>query len=127
MSYLFIFIGGGIGAVFRVLLGGWIDSHTGQSFPWGTIVINILGSFTIGLVAFGTDVDSRYYLPSIARQFIMLGILGGFTTFSSFSLQTLQLARDGEWFSAALNVTISLVLCLVGVWLGALCGQAVNR
>jgi fluoride exporter len=71
--------------------------------------------------------DGRLLVGSTARQFVMIGIFGGYTTFSSFSLQTLLLARDGEWWLVAANITLSLVLCLVGVWFGSAAGAVINR
>ena len=71
--------------------------------------------------------DGRLLVGSTARQFVMIGIFGGYTTFSSFSLQTLTLAQDGQWWLAAANITLSLVLCLVGVWLGSAAGVVLNR
>ena len=81
-------------------------------------MINVTGSFAIGLFATLTGPDGRVFVPGEWRQFFMIGICGGYTTFSSFSLQTLTLAQDGEWFWAGLNIGLSLVLCLFGVWLG---------
>jgi CrcB protein len=91
------------------------------------LVVNVTGSFLIGLFAVVTGPDGRLLVGSIARQFVMVGIFGGYTTFSSFSLQTLNLARDGQWGLAAANIILSLVLCLGGVWLGFAAGMAVNR
>ena len=89
-----------------------------QRFPWGTLLVNVAGSFAIGLLAALVTADGRPALGSDARAFLMVGVLGGFTTFSSFSLETLTLARTGALGAAAANVALSLVLCLGGVWLG---------
>ncbi len=126
-QYLIIFVGGGLGSVFRMLVSGSIARHFGESFPLGTLVVNISGSFLIGLIATLTDTDGRFFLGPLARQFLMIGILGGYTTFSSFSLQTLNLARDGEWLYAAVNASLSLAFCLVGAWLGHLAAMSVNH
>ena len=80
--------------------------------------MNVSGSFIIGFVAALTDPAGPFLVAPRIRQFVMIGILGGYTTFSSFSLQTLELARDGDWFRAGLNSVLSLVCCLLAVWLG---------
>ena len=118
MSYLLVAIGSTIGGTLRFWLSGVIANWVGQTFPWGTLVINITGSFAIGLFGTLTGPDGRVFVPGEWRQFFMIGICGGYTTFSSFSLQTLTLAQDGEWFWASLNIVLSVVLCLFGVWLG---------
>ena len=118
MTYLLVAIGSALGGTLRYWLSGLIANWVGQTFPWGTLVINITGSFAIGLIASLTGPDGRIFVPSEWRQFLMVGICGGYTTFSSFSLQTLSLAQDGEFLPAALNVGLSVGLCLFGVWLG---------
>ena len=123
---LWIFIGGGLGSLARWGASGWIANTIGQTFPWGTLVVNVSGSFIIGLFAAATGPEGRWMAPATFRQFFMLGICGGYTTFSSFSLQTLNLAEDGQWFKAGANSVLSLVLCFVGVWLGPLLGSLLN-
>ena len=113
-----IFIGGGLGSLGRWGASVFIANRFGETFPWGTLIVNISGSFIIGLFATATGPDGRWLAPATFRQFFMLGICGGYTTFSSFSLQTLELARDGDWLRAGLNSVLSLVCCLVAVWLG---------
>ena len=115
---LWIFVGGGLGSVARWGISGLLANTIGQSFPWGTLFVNMSGSFVIGLFGTLTGPDGRWLAPAAFRQFFMLGVLGGYTTFSSFSLQTLTLAEDGEWGRAVANVVLSVVLCLAGVWLG---------
>lgn len=97
----------------------------GETFPLGTLFVNVVGSFLMVLFAEVTGPDGR--LLVLARQFVMVGVFGGYTTFSSFSLQTLNLALDNEWGPPLTNVALSLVLCLVGAWLGHIAGAAVNR
>lgn len=126
LNALWIFIGSGLGGLARWGASGWIASRFGQTFPWGTLVVNVSGSFLIGLFATLTGPDGRFFAPASFRQFFMLGLCGGYTTFSSFSLQTLNLAEEGEWFRAAANAVLSMVLCLAGVWLGHLIGVAIN-
>ena len=123
---LWIFIGGGLGSLARWGASGWIANAFGQTFPWGTLVVNITGSFVVGLFATLTGPDGRWLAPATFRQFFMLGVCGGYTTFSSFSLQTLALAEDGQWFKAGANAVLSLVLCLVGVWLGHVLAVEMN-
>jgi CrcB protein len=111
----------------RFWIGGAIAQAFGERFPVGTLVINVTGSFIIGIFATLTGPDGRMMVGSLPRQFFMIGICGGYTTFSSFSLQTLNLARDGQWGYAGLNVGLSVLLCLFGVWLGYLAGETLNR
>jgi fluoride exporter len=122
-----IFLGSGLGGLLRFLCSGLVARAFGETFPWGTLLVNVIGSFLIGLYAIVTGPDGRLLVGSTARQFVMIGVFGGYTTFSSFSLQTLNLARDGQWALAAANIILSLVLCLGGVWLGFAAGVAVNR
>jgi CrcB protein len=130
MNYLVIGLGGAIGSMLRFGVGSLIDStvqKSGQIFPWGTIVVNITGCFVIGFVFTISTGEGRLLLSPLTRNFITIGILGGYTTFSSFSWQTLALAQDGQWWGAAANVLLSVVLCLVGVWLGAMLAGSLNQ
>ena len=122
-----IVAGSAVGGLARYWLGGSIDAATGGTFPWGTLAVNIIGSLAIGIVAATTGPDGRFLVSPLVRQTIMVGVLGGFTTFSSFSLQTLLLARQSEWMYAVANVGLSLMLCLMAVWTGWLLGLTVNR
>jgi len=126
MLYLLIALGGALGSVGRFALSGFVAHHWGETFPWGTLIVNVLGSFVIGFFATLTAPDGRLLVSPGGRQFFMTGVLGGFTTFSSFSLQTLNLARDGEWWQAGGNVAASFVACLVAVWLGHLAAVYLN-
>ena len=129
-QYMIIGLGGALGSMLRFGLGSLIDTavqKTGQIFPWGTIVVNITGCFVIGFIFTISAGEGRLMLSTLTRQFIMIGILGGYTTFSSFSLQTLTLAQDGQWWGAAANVLLSVVLWLVGVWLGAALAWSLNQ
>jgi CrcB protein len=130
MSYLWVGLGGALGSILRFWLGGLIsNTKFGAYFPLGTLVINITGSLVIGIFAAMTSPESRFnpHWRSFAVQLLMVGLCGGYTTFSSFSLQTLNLARDGEWLFAGLNITLSVVLCLVGVWIGYALGEMINK
>lgn len=125
-SYIWIAIGSAIGGVARYWCSGVAARLVGETFPWGTIVVNITGSFIIGFFATLTGPDGRLYVGSLGRQFVMIGICGGYTTFSSFSLQTLNLMDDGEWFGAGANIVLSVVCCLVAVWVGHLAAASMN-
>ncbi len=120
-------VGSALGGVARYGLSGVVDRSIGETFPWGTLVVNATGSLLIGLFAAVTGPDGRVLVGTVTRQFWIPGIFGGFTTFSAFSLQTLSLAQDGEWLRAGANVLLTLVMCLAGVWLGAALGTWVNR
>jgi fluoride exporter len=125
-SALWIFLGGGLGSLARWGLSGWIATRYGETFPLGTILVNVSGSFLIGMFAAMTGPEGRWLVPSAWRQFVMLGLFGGYTTFSSFSLQTLTLAQDGQWWKAAANILLSVLLCLGGVWLGYVLAMQIN-
>jgi CrcB protein len=127
ITYLWIAIGGALGSVGRFWLSGLIASRFGETFPWGTIFVNVTGSFLIGFFATLTGADGRLFAPASVRTFFMLGVCGGYTTLSSFSLQTLNLANDGEWLYAGGNVLLSVALCLAGVWLGFLLANHLNQ
>ena len=127
ITFLWVALGGALGSVARygcsLMVAGWI----GETFPWGTLVINVVGSFVIGFFGILTGPDGRVLVSPDIRQFVMVGLCGGYTTFSSFSLQTLNLLRDGDVFRAGANVVGSVVLCLIAVWLGAVGAGALNQ
>jgi fluoride exporter len=130
LQYLVIGLGGALGSMLRFGLGTLIDTNvqkTGYIFPWGTIVVNITGCFVIGFIFTISGGEGRLMLSTLTRQFIMIGILGGYTTFSSFSLQTLTLAQSGQMWGALANVLLSVILCLGGVWLGAYLAGSINQ
>lgn len=128
MIYLWIGVGSALGGMGRYWLSGAVAERFGETFPWGTLIVNASGSFVIGLFATLTDPGTgRWFVPMEGRQFFMIGVLGGYTTFSSFSLQTLNLARDGQWVWAGWNILGSVVLCLAAVWAGHLAALALNR
>jgi CrcB protein len=126
MAYFWVAIGGALGSVGRFWLNGMVSRSFGETFPWGTMIINVTGSFIIGVAAALAMPEGRLDTPSRAfvTQFLMIGICGGYTTFSSFSLQTLNLLRDREWLYAGGNVVLSVAFCLLAVWLGWLIGSA---
>ena len=127
MSYFWIGLGSAIGGVSRYWGSSVVVRLTNEGFPWGTIVVNVTGSLIIGFVATLMPPDSRVVIFPHARDFLMIGVLGGYTTFSAFSLQTLNLAREGQWVPAATNVFLSVALCLIAVWLGHVTASAVAR
>ena len=118
VSYVLIGIGGALGSLARAWVAVAMARVTGPAFPWGTILINVTGSFVIGFVASLTATDGRLSGLAELRSFLMIGFCGGYTTFSSFSLQTLDLVRDGRGAQAMGNVALSVALCLGAVALG---------
>jgi CrcB protein len=125
--YFLIALGGALGSVARFFLSGIVANQFGGTFPWGTLIVNVTGSFVIGFIATLTGPDGRTFASGNTRQFLMAGILGGYTTFSSFSLQTLNLAREGEWFRAGANTVGSVVACLIAVWVGHIAAAYLNQ
>ena len=126
-SYLLIGLGGALGSIGRAWLAVTVARITGPQFPWGTILVNIIGSFVIGFFGTLTASGSRFAMTVDARTFVMVGICGGFTTFSSFSLQTLELARDGRMTQAFGNIGLSVMLCLSAVAAGHYGAVTINR
>jgi len=116
---LLIMAGGALGTAARVGVSEALSRLFGAELIWvWTMVVNITGSFVIGFVGTASGENGRLVISQSMRQFLMIGICGGYTTFSSFSLQTLSLAEKGEWMRAGANVVFSVVLCLIAVWLG---------
>ena len=127
LAYIWVAIGGALGSVGRYWFSGLVARHFGEIFPWGTLLVNVSGSFVIGLFATLSGPDGRWLVASWFRQqFFMLGVCGGYTTFSSFSLQTLNLMEEGEWLYAGANVLLSVFCCLIAVWLGHILAANVN-
>jgi CrcB protein len=120
MIYLWIMAGSALGGGARYWCSGFVANHFGETFPWGTILVNVLGCFVIGFFSTFTGPDGRVLVSSDVRQFVMVGLCGGYTTFSSFSLQTLSLVREGEMLRAGANIGLSVLLCLLAVWIGHL-------
>ncbi|HIJ37686.1 MAG TPA: fluoride efflux transporter CrcB [Rhodospirillaceae bacterium] len=113
---LLVAIGSAAGGTLRFWLSGVIGRAFGQSFPWGTLIINVTGSLAIGY--FAALADGSVMVSGHWRQFFMIGVCGGYTTFSSFSLQTLTLAQAGHWRRVGGNIVLSVLLCLLAVCLG---------
>jgi CrcB protein len=127
LTYFWVGLGGALGSIGRYWLAMAVAVITGPVFPWGTILINILGSFVIGFFGTLTSAGGVVAAPSDARAFVMIGVCGGFTTFSSFSLQTLDLAREGRWLHALANIAMSVVLCLMAVTAGYAAATWINE
>lgn len=125
-SYIWIAIGSALGGAARYWCSGLTARLIGETFPWGTFVVNVVGSFVIGFFSTLTGPDGRVYVGTLPRQFVMVGICGGFTTFSSFSLQTLTLMNDGEWLRAGGNIGLSVFCCMVSVLAGHLLAASLN-
>jgi len=112
-------LGGAIGSVARVIVSTGIARWTGEEFPFGTIVVNVSGAIVMGLLAgFGQTEPGKLILTEPSRAFLMIGVMGGYTTFSSFSLQTFLFMEQGNLTGAFLNVLLSVLLCVAGIWLG---------
>jgi len=130
LRVLWLSLGGAIGTAARYGFNGLISGHQAKHYPWavafplGTLVINVTGCFVIGfLAAVSGPAMGRAWLKPEWRDFLMIGFCGGYTTFSSYGLQTLNLARDGEWFHVAGNVIGSNMLGLIAVYLGMITGR----
>ena len=126
LNYLLVGLGGALGSIARYWCSGFMARHFGETFPVGTLFVNVSGSFAIGFFATISGTEGRWLVGPSGRNFFMTGICGGYTTFSSFSFQTLNLMRDEEWLYAGLNAALSMLLCLAGVWLGHLLADYFN-
>ncbi len=127
IGYFWVALGGALGSVGRYWFSGVIGQSFGETFPWGTLLVNISGSFVIGLFDALTGQNGVWMSPAWFRQqFFMIGICGGYTTFSSFSLQTMNLMRRGQVLYAGGNIVLSVVVCLLAVWLGQVIGMTIN-
>jgi|SRR5690348_13416050 len=127
VAYLVIGLGSALGGAARYGCGVLAASFWPVAFPWMTIFINTLGSFVIGLFATLTGPDGRVLIGTLWRQFVMVGLCGGYTTFSSFSLETFALLRAGRPLAAGANVVLSLALCLAAVWVGHRIARRLNQ
>ncbi|MHB8453204.1 MAG: fluoride efflux transporter CrcB [Acidiferrobacterales bacterium] len=118
---LAVAIGGAFGSVMRFLMSTWVYALLGRNFPYGTLAVNVLGCLAMGfLFVLFTD---RFANDTVLRAGILIGVLGGFTTFSSFSIETFILIDDGATMKAVLNMAGSLALCIGGTWIGVLLGR----
>ncbi|HML29216.1 MAG TPA: fluoride efflux transporter CrcB [Hyphomicrobium sp.] len=124
-SCLIVMLGGAFGTLMRYVVSVLALPISGE-LPWGTILINITGSFIIGFFGTLTLAHGRYPVSEEVRMFVMVGLCGGYTTFSSFSLQTLDLLRTGAFGRAAINVVGSVALCILAVAAGHIVGAYLN-
>jgi CrcB protein len=127
MNYLWVALGSALGGMARYGASGLAVLVGGETFPWGTLFVNVSGSLLIGVLAALMPMDGRIAFVGDARALLMVGLCGGFTTFSSFSLETLNLARNGEWTFAGGYIAASILLCLLAVWAGYFAAAAFAR
>jgi CrcB protein len=127
LDYLLVAGGGALGSIARYWLSGIVGRRFGETFPYGTLLVNVSGCLAIGFFAAYTGTEGRVLMRPEWRLAFMTGVCGGYTTFSSFSLQTLNLATDGDCLRATANVMLSVALCLGAVWLGHLCATVISR
>jgi CrcB protein len=125
-SWIAVACGAAVGGVLRYGVALWFGERFGSGFPWGTMVINVTGSAFIGFFGELSGPEGRLLVTPQVRLLVMTGLCGGYTTFSTFSLETLRLTQDRQWGAAAFNAVGSVVLCLAGVWLGHLLANALN-
>ncbi len=123
MTYVWIAIGSAVGGMARYWCSRAVAIAAGETFPWGTLTVNVLGSFVIGFLAALAGPDSRVVLRPDSRNLLMVGVCGGFTTFSSFSLQTLELLRNRDVAEAFGNIFLSVSACMAAVALGYIAGM----
>jgi len=122
MKYVMVGLGGCLGAVLRFWLGGYVSNRMGTRFPYGTFVINVTGSFLIGFIL--TLLAERTHWSPNWRYLIPIGFIGAYTTFSTFEYETLRSLQDGEILMAGLNVSLSVIVGFVAVWLGVVTGRS---
>ncbi len=123
MQIAFIAVGGALGAIMRYWISGGLYSILGREFPYGTLAVNIMGSLLMGFLFVYVE---KMNLSPEWRVGLMIGLLGAFTTFSAFSIETLNLIESGEEIKAALNILLSVTLCILGCWLGMLAGRNIQ-
>ncbi len=120
---LAIGIGGAIGSLLRFWMSTWVHSFAGRGFPYGTLAVNVLGCLVVGVLF--VLLTERFSDNTVLRAGILIGVLGGFTTFSSFSIETFNLIEQGAYIKAVSNMALSLVLCVGGTWLGVILGRQI--
>ena len=123
LKYLMVGIGGFLGSVLRFWLGSFIGGRLGARFPYGTFVINVTGSFLVGMVL--TVLATKAHWSPNWRYLTPIGFIGGYTTFSTFEYETLRLFQDGQLLTAMLNIALSVVVGFIGVWIGAIAGSVI--
>ncbi|NSL73192.1 fluoride efflux transporter CrcB [Hyphomicrobium sulfonivorans] len=125
-AYFWVALGSALGGMARFWLTGVGARLFGETFPWGTLLINIIGSFVIGLFVAMTVPEGRFVVEPDFRAFVTVGLCGGFTTFSAFSLQTMVLMQEGQWLAAGGYIAASVLLCLLAVWAGYAIAMQLN-
>ncbi len=125
--FILVALGSACGGVGRFWISLQMAKRFGENLPIGTLVANVTGCLLIGLAAAFTVQNGKTQISASVQQFLMIGMLGGYTTFSSFSLQTLGLMKTGHLGYAVGNVVLSLLLCMLAVWAGTGIGSALNR
>ncbi|MBI3585770.1 MAG: fluoride efflux transporter CrcB [Ignavibacteriales bacterium] len=121
VNIILVFLGGGIGAAARYWLSGVVYQKVSTDFPYGTLTVNAIGCLLIGILM--AAMEERFLVQPSLRVFLTIGILGGFTTFSTFSFETIALLRDGEILYALVNIFTSIFVCLFGTWVGMQIGK----
>lgn len=121
MNYLMVSIGAAIGGAFRYWLADFVQRFLPASFPYGTLTVNVVGSFILGLIIF--IIDSRQLINYQTKIFLTIGFCGGFTTFSTFSLETINFIRHSEFLYAFLNILLNVILCLGAIYIASLFTQ----
>ncbi len=127
LLYLAVALGSLVGGLARYGCGLLAAALLGPGFPWGTLIVNVVGSLVIGGFNTLTGPDGRLLMGTLGRQFVMTGICGGYTTFSAFSLETLTLLQEARPAAAAANVAASLALCLIAAWIGHRVAARINE
>ncbi len=118
---ILVFVGGAVGSVFRYAVSIGMSRWLGTAFPYGTLTVNVAGSLCMGFLY--VLIVERASLSAEWRSLLLIGLLGGFTTFSSFSMETLLLIQDAAWLKAAVNTLLNVILCLFAAWVGLLLGR----
>ncbi|MBI4007171.1 MAG: fluoride efflux transporter CrcB [Planctomycetes bacterium] len=121
LETLWIGLGGILGSIARFWLSWFVHQFLGTDFPYGTLLVNITGCFYAGFI--GTMAEERYLFSSHTRMFLLIGVLGSFTTFSSFGYETLELFKEGSFLRASLNVGGNVFFCLSSIWLGSIASR----
>jgi CrcB protein len=117
LVYFYIALGSALGGVARYFCNNLFTTFYKSDFPYGILLVNVIGSFVIG-ICFALSLGSKNFIPDNLQKFIMVGLCGGFTTFSSFSLDTINFLQKSEYLKAAINISLSITLCLISTFLG---------
>ncbi|MFZ2324797.1 MAG: fluoride efflux transporter CrcB [Ignavibacteriaceae bacterium] len=124
LNYILVSAGAAVGGAFRYSISNYIQRHISVIFPYGTLVVNVIGSFILGITMF--YLNEKELIGSEFRLFLAVGFCGGFTTFSTFSYETINLFRDAEFGLAIFNVFLNVILCLIGIYLAYLISKLIG-